>query len=146
VSVAAVWTLTRVQRLIRRPAGDPAGLVAGTMTGLAQFHLNRSDVGRIVWSAFRNWGFDLLCLAFSIKAAGVHVPWWGIILAWAAGAGGASLNPTRGITFWLAIAIGWPSTGGCDETAPSPPTRRPLAPLPRGPRQTVGAVTAGVAR
>jgi hypothetical protein len=47
-------------------------------------------------SAFRNWLFDLLCLALSIRAAGVHVPWWGIILAWAAGAGGASLNLTPG--------------------------------------------------
>jgi uncharacterized membrane protein YbhN (UPF0104 family) len=140
VSLAAVWTLTRVQRLVRRPAGDPARLVTGTLTGLGQFHLNRQDVSRIVWSAFRNWGFDLLCLAFSIKAAGVQVPWWGIVLAWAAGAGGASLNLTpgglgvveaaltgalvglgvpgapaltavlvyRGITFWLALAIGWP--------------------------------------
>jgi len=83
---------------------------------------------------------DLLCLALSIRAAGVHIPWWGIILAWAAGAGGASLNLTPGglgvveaaltaalvalgvpgaaaltavllyriISFWLAIAIGWP--------------------------------------
>ena len=30
----------------------------------------------------------------SIRAVGVHVPWWGIILAWAAGAGGARLNLT----------------------------------------------------
>jgi putative heme transporter len=82
----------------------------------------------------------VLCLAFSIKAAGAHVPWWGIVLAWAAGAGGSSLNLTpgglgvveaaltgalvalgvpanqaltavlvyRAISFWLAIAIGWP--------------------------------------
>jgi len=56
-------------------------------------------------------------LAFSIKAAGAHVPWWGIVLAWAAGAGGASLNLTPGglgvvevaLTGAL-VAVGVPST------------------------------------
>jgi len=33
---------------------------------------------------------------FSIRAAGVRVRWWGTILAWAAGAGGSSLNLTPG--------------------------------------------------
>jgi uncharacterized membrane protein YbhN (UPF0104 family) len=73
-----------------------------------------------------------------MKAAGARVPWWGIILAWAAGTGSASLNLPpgglgvveaaltgaliarglpgaraltavlvyRGITFWLATAVG----------------------------------------
>ena len=71
----------------------------------------------MVGSAFRNWTFDLLCLAFSIKAAGAHVPWWGIVLAWAAGSGGASLNLTPGglgvvevaLTGAL-VALGVPST------------------------------------
>ena len=136
---ASVWVLTRSQRTIRRPAGDPAGLVASSVSGLGSFTPHRSDVLRAVYSALRNWAFDLLCLAFSIKAAGVRVPWWGIVLAWAAGAGGSSLSLTpgglgvveaaltaalvalgvpaapaltavliyRGITFWLAVAIGW---------------------------------------
>jgi len=114
--------------------------VAETLASLGAFHLNRRDVVHTVGSAFRNWALDLLCLALSIKAAGAQVPWWGIVLAWAAGSGGASLNLTpgglgiveaaltgalvalrvpaapsltavlvyRGITFWLAIAIGWP--------------------------------------
>jgi putative heme transporter len=129
-----------VQRLIHRPAGDPAQVVSDIMHGLAAFKLNRRDASHIVLSAFRNWLFDLLCLALCVRAAGVRVPWWGIILAWAAGAGGASLNLTPGglgvveaaltgalvalgvpaapaltavllyriISFWLAIAIGWP--------------------------------------
>jgi len=110
------------------------------MAGLGAFGPNRSDITNAAFSAVRNWTFDLLCLAFSIKAAGAHVPWWGIILAWAAGMGGSSLNLTpgglgvveaaltgalvalgvparqaltavllyRAISFWLAIAIGWP--------------------------------------
>jgi hypothetical protein len=140
VNVTAVWALRLCKRTVRRPAGDPAAIVADTMTGLTQFRMNRRDVTRVVYGAFRNWAFDLLCLALSIRAAGVHVPWWGIILAWAAGSGSSSLNLTpgglgvveaaltaslvalgipagpaltavliyRGITFWLAIAIGWP--------------------------------------
>jgi putative heme transporter len=71
----------------------------------------------VVGSAFRNWTFDLLCLAFSIKAAGAHVPWWGIVLAWAAASGGTSLNLTPGglgvveiaLTGAL-VALGVPST------------------------------------
>jgi len=140
VARAAMWVLTRVQRLIHRPAGDAAGIVGATMADLTAFHLHRRTAVHVVGSAFRNWAFDLLCLAFSIKAAGAQIPWWGIVLAWAAASGGASLNLTpgglgvvevaltgalvalgvpstqalaaalvyRAITFWLAIAIGWP--------------------------------------
>ena len=140
VGRAAIWVLSRVQRVIHRPAGEAAGIVGATMADLTAFHLHRRDALHVVGSAFRNWAFDLLCLAFSIKAAGAQVPWWGIVLAWAAGSGGASLNLTpgglgvvevaltgalvalrvpstqaltavlvyRGITFWLAIVIGWP--------------------------------------
>jgi uncharacterized protein (TIRG00374 family) len=140
VGRAAAWALSRVQRVIHRPAGDAAAIVGSTMAGLAAFELHRRDALHVTGSAFRNWAFDLLCLAFSIRAAGAHVPWWGIVLAWAAGAGGASLNLTpgglgvvevaltgalvavgvpstqalaavlvyRAITFWLAIAVGWP--------------------------------------
>jgi putative heme transporter len=140
VTRAVIWTLGRVQRLIRRPKGDPAGIVAAAMAGLGAFGPNRRDITNAALSAIRNWTFDLLCLAFSIKAAGAHVPWWGIVLAWGAGTGGSSLNLTpgglgvveaaltgalvalgvpasqaltavlvyRAISFWLAIAIGWP--------------------------------------
>jgi putative heme transporter len=93
---AAIWTLRHVQRLIRRPAGDPARIVANAMAGIGAFAPNRRDVTQAALSAVRNWGFDLLCLAFSIRAAGAHVPWWGIILAWAAGVGSSSLNLTPG--------------------------------------------------
>ena len=117
VGRAAIWVLSRVQRLIHRPAGDAAGIVGATMADLTSFHLHRRDALHVTASAFRNWAFDLLCLAFSIKAAGAHVPWWGIVLAWAAGAGGASLNVTPGglgvvevaLTGAL-VAVGVPST------------------------------------
>ena len=117
VGRAAVWVLSRVQRLIHRPAGDAAGIVGAMMADLTAFHLHRRDALHVTASAFRNWVFDLLCLAFSIKAAGANVPWWGIVLAWAAGAGGASLNLTPGglgvvevaLTGAL-VAVGVPST------------------------------------
>jgi putative heme transporter len=96
VGRAAIWVLSRVQRVIHRPAGDAAGVVGATMADLTAFHLHRRDAVHVVGSAFRNWAFDVLCLAFCIKATGAHVPWWGIVLAWAAGSGGASLNLTPG--------------------------------------------------
>jgi hypothetical protein len=96
VGRAAVWVLGQIQRVIHRPAGDAVAIVGATMADLTQFHLHRRDGLHVVASAFRNWVFDLLCLAFSIKAAGAHVPWWGIVLAWAAGSGGAALNLTPG--------------------------------------------------
>ena len=51
---ASVWVLTRCQRTIRRPAGDPAGLVASSVSGLGAFTSHRSDVLRAVYSALRN--------------------------------------------------------------------------------------------
>jgi putative heme transporter len=117
VGRAAIWVLSRVQRVIHRPAGEAAGIVGSMMADLTAFHLHRRDALHVVGSAFRNWAFDLLCLAFSIKAAGAQVPWWGIVLAWAAGSGGASLNLTPGglgvvevaLTGAL-VALGVPST------------------------------------
>jgi putative heme transporter len=117
VGRAAIWVLSRVQRVIHRPVGDAAAIVGSTMADLTAFHLHRRDAVHVVGSAFRNWTFDLLCLAFSLKAAGAHVPWWGIVLAWAAGSGGASLNLTPGglgvvevaLTGAL-VALGVPST------------------------------------
>ena len=61
-----------MQRLVRRPAGDAAGIIADMMAGLAAFRLNRGDVTYAVVSALRNWTFDLFCLVFSIKAAGAQ--------------------------------------------------------------------------
>jgi putative heme transporter len=93
---ASTWTLGLSKRLIRRPAREPALIVADMVAALGGFRLSRQDVRYTLLSAFRNWLFDLLCLVFCIRAVGVQVPWWGIVLAWAAGTGGASLNLTPG--------------------------------------------------
>jgi hypothetical protein len=70
VGRAAIWVLSRVQRVIHRPAGEAAGIVGSMMADLTAFRLHRRDAVHVVGSAFRNWAFDLLRLAFSIKAAG----------------------------------------------------------------------------
>jgi hypothetical protein len=165
VMKAATWGLRHVQRVARRPAGDPAEIVTGTLGSLAAFRPSRRDVFHATASAFRNWGFDLLCLALAIRAAGAQVPWWGIVLAWAAGCGGASLNLTpgglgvveaaltaalvalgvpggpaltavlvyRGITFWLAIVIGWTLYLLLRRDHPPAPSPGPAEPGPAGP-------------
>ncbi len=58
------------------------------MAALGAFRPDRRDFTHAVSSAFRNWLLDMACLLFSIRAVGVHVPWWGIILAWAGGRAG----------------------------------------------------------
>jgi uncharacterized membrane protein YbhN (UPF0104 family) len=102
-------------------------MVADAMTGLGAFGPNRRDVTHAAASALRNWAFDLLCLAFSIKAARAHVPWWRIVLAWAAGTGSASLDLTPGglgvveaaLTGAL-VAVGVPGRQALDRRAGVP--------------------------
>jgi hypothetical protein len=47
------------------------------------------------WSLV-NWLADVACLAFALEAVGADVPWQGLLLAWAAGAGAATLGLTPG--------------------------------------------------
>ena len=91
-----VWTLRHIQRRIRRPAGDPAEIVRAAIANIGALRLSRRDA--VVASIFSvtNWAFDIACLVCALEAAGVSVPSKGIILAWAAGAGAASLNLTPG--------------------------------------------------
>lgn len=49
-------------------------------------------MGLAVW----NWVADCLCLAFSIRAIGVDVPWQGLVLAYGAGMAAASVGLTPG--------------------------------------------------
>ncbi len=58
VGRAAIWVLSRVQRVIRRPAGDAAGIVGAMMADLTAFHLHRRDALHVVGSAFRNWACE----------------------------------------------------------------------------------------
>lgn len=46
--------------------------------------------------AILNWSSDVACLLFALMAIGVPIPWHGILLAWAAGAGASSLGLTPG--------------------------------------------------
>jgi len=91
-----VWTLRQSKRLIRRPAGDPLEIVRAAIANLGELRLSRRDA--LIASIFSvtNWGFDIACLVCALEAAGVSVPSKGIVLAWAAGAGAASLNLTPG--------------------------------------------------
>ena len=90
-----IWTLSRVQRLSTSGRSTRRGSSGRPWPASPGFSESSRCPAR-VGSAFRNWVFDLFCLTFSIRAAGAHVPWWGIVLAWAAGTGGASLNLTPG--------------------------------------------------
>jgi hypothetical protein len=93
---AAAWVLQRVRRLARKPDDDSRAVIAEFVETMASLRLGRFDVAAASYLAIANWAFDIACLAWSIKAVGLPVPWSALILAWAAGAGAASFNLTPG--------------------------------------------------
>jgi uncharacterized protein (TIRG00374 family) len=56
--------------------------------------LNRGAVGYAAACATARWSADALCLVAAIEATGGHVPWGGVLLAWAAGAATTTLGLT----------------------------------------------------
>ena len=89
-----------------------------------------------------NWVADCLCLAFSIRAIGVDVPWQGLVLAYTAGMAAALDGLTRVLAIELLTAAralelrapltAGPATGAVvaalRETAAGPGPDRFLAP------------------
>jgi putative heme transporter len=82
------------QRLIHRPSGDPVQAADGALRRLGAFNLSLPAIVRAFGSATVNWLADLLCLAASIAAIGVGVPWAKLLLVWSAGSAAASFAPT----------------------------------------------------
>lgn len=91
-----VWAVSQVQRRTGRPVGDPGEIVRAAIAQLGELRLSRRDAVMASIFSLTNWAFDIACLVCAVKATGGSVPSKGIILAWAAGAGAASLNLTPG--------------------------------------------------
>jgi putative heme transporter len=90
----AAFLIRTSQRLVRRPAGDPAAVAAGTLQRLGSFNLGLPAIAVALGYALINWVADVACLAAAIAAIGVAVPWGRLLLVWTAGAAAASLSPT----------------------------------------------------
>jgi uncharacterized protein (TIRG00374 family) len=86
----------RAARRLRRKTGEPPEQVVATaLRQLADLHLRRRDWVLAVYLALLNWIADAACLALSIRAAGLAIPFRDLLLVWSAGlaAGGIGLTP-----------------------------------------------------
>jgi putative heme transporter len=97
--------LSTVQRVVRRPRGDPGRLIDSVVEQLRLFRLGPATIGLALTWGMLNWTADACCLILAIKAIGVHVPWGGVLLAWSAGQGAASFSPTPGGIGVVEVAI-----------------------------------------
>jgi putative heme transporter len=89
-----VRVLRLSKRLIRRPSGDPVQAADGALRRLGAFNLSLPGIVSAFASAMVNWLADVLCLAASIAAIGVTVPWSKLLLVWSAGSAAATFAPT----------------------------------------------------
>jgi uncharacterized protein (TIRG00374 family) len=105
-TTAVTTVLTVARKVIRRPSGDPAVISAGILDQLTSLRLTPHSAVVATAMAVLNWTADLLCLTCALMAIHAHVPWQGIVLAWAAGAGASSLNLTPGGLGVVEITLG----------------------------------------
>jgi putative heme transporter len=87
-------TIRLGQRLVHRPAGDPAAIAGGLLERLGAFNLGVTAIAVAFGYAVINWVTDAACLAAAVAAIGVAVPWGTLLLIWSAGAAAASFSPT----------------------------------------------------
>ena len=84
------------QRFTHRPEGDPAELVEGWVHRLGGVSPSREDWAFAGMMALANWVWDCAALAAAFLAVGAHLPWRGLILAYAAAQLAANLPITPG--------------------------------------------------
>jgi uncharacterized protein (TIRG00374 family) len=92
--VARCVALSR--RLVNRPGAEAADALDRFLDRVARLRLPPLQYAEVMALAVWNWVADCLCLAFSIRAIGVDVPWQGLVLAYSAGMAAASVGLTPG--------------------------------------------------
>jgi uncharacterized protein (TIRG00374 family) len=92
----AVRVLALVQRLFRKPVGDPRELVTLARDEVSLLHLRKSSWAAVAMFSLINWLADAGCLSAAVKAAGLPLPGRSIVLIWSAGAVTTTLNLTPG--------------------------------------------------
>jgi hypothetical protein len=84
------------RKLVNRPGPESADALDRFLDRVAGLRLPRLQYAEVLGLAVWNWVADCLCLAFSIRAIGVDVPWQGLVLAYSAGMAAASVGLTPG--------------------------------------------------
>jgi uncharacterized protein (TIRG00374 family) len=84
------------QRIVHRPAGDPALVVRGAWARLTAVRPTRTDWMVAGAWGLSNWVLDCTCLALAFPSIGAGVPWRGLLLAYGAGQLAANLPITPG--------------------------------------------------
>lgn len=92
----AVGAVRLIQRVVRRPRGDPGQVVAEAMHRVRAVRLSRASLLRAFAWAAGNWLLDLSCLAMAFLAVHSAIPWRGLLLAYTAGQLAANLPLTLG--------------------------------------------------
>jgi hypothetical protein len=93
----ALTALVRIsQRVVRRPAGDPAVIVRDAWARLRAVRPTRTDWTVAGAWGLGNWLLDCACLALAFPSVGVGIPWRGLLLAYGAGQLAANLPITPG--------------------------------------------------
>jgi putative heme transporter len=111
--------VVRVVQRVRRKPSEPADVVvARAREGLLNLHLGKTDWLVALVLALLNWLGDAACLALSIRAAGLPIPFHKLILVWSAGQAAGSLGFTPGglgvvevALIAALIGIGLPAAG-----------------------------------
>jgi len=88
--------VARSRKLVNWPGPDAVAALDRFLDRVASLRLPRVQYAEVMALAVWNWAADCLCLAFSIRAIGVDVPWQGLVLAYSAGMAAASVGLTPG--------------------------------------------------
>lgn len=82
--------------VLHRVGPDRADRLLGFLDRCTRLRLGRGAIGYAAVCGGARWSADALCLVAAIEATGGHVPWGGLLLAWAAGAATTTLGLTPG--------------------------------------------------
>ena len=92
---ALSWGVSSVRRIFRLPVIDPA-VLEEFLQRLSSIRLSWQGYAEVFGLAVANWIFDCAVLACAIRAVGQSVPWYGLLLAYGAGAIAGSTGVTPG--------------------------------------------------
>jgi hypothetical protein len=96
LNLLAARLIAASRKFVDRPGPEAADAVDRFLDRVAGLRLPKLQYAEVMALAVWNWVADCLCLAFSIRAIGVDVPWQGLVLAYSAGMAAASFGLTPG--------------------------------------------------